>query len=84
MKRPRKLERRGIEAARINAGYEWFGMRVGDAGHPSMYPEDFDYVVSFSGPTRGFREVDAVPWRSIWPPHERELHVLENEARRGR
>jgi phage gp37-like protein len=80
----RKLASRGVAPGSINAGYEWFGMMVGDTDHPSMNPEVFDYVVSFSGPSEGFREVDSVPWKAIWPPHDRTMHVLENRATRGR
>jgi hypothetical protein len=73
----------GVPANRIQAGYEWNGEMVGETGFPSTNPMDYDYIVSFSGDIAGFEEVEAVPWRSIWPPHDRKLHVLKRKGYRG-
>ena len=81
-----KLVREGVPAHRIRGGYEWFGTYGGPAndigGHPSWNPSDFDYVVSFSGRLEGFAKVGAIPWKSIWPPHHRGMHVLKNRQAR--
>jgi hypothetical protein len=77
-----RVTSKGVPANRIQAGYEWNGEMVGETSHPSVNPMDYDYIVSFSGDIAGFEEVEAFPWWSFWPPHDRKLHVLKREGYR--
>jgi len=74
-----KLERDGVPADRIQAGYEWGGIKGFDNPWPSSDVSEFDYVVSHSREIAGFKEVDAIPWKSIWQPRDRKIYVLQNE-----
>ncbi len=73
------LERRGVPASRIQAGYEWGGFKGFDVPWPRADISGFDYVIAFSRELESCREIDAIPWESIWPPHDRRIYVLKNE-----
>jgi hypothetical protein len=73
------LDRRGVPARRIQAGYEWGGFKGIDVPWPRADISGFDYVIAFSRELEGCREIDAIPWESIWPPHDRRIYVLKNE-----
>ena len=77
------LVRGGVAPERINAGYEWNGWNLGTPATVSdpQLLQEYDYVVSFGPDLEGFQEVDSVPWKSIWPPHDRRLSILKKVAK---
>ena len=76
------LERSGTPVNRISAGYEWDGWRRMRSVPAIIGPDviDADYLVSFSTDFDGFTVIDSVPWKSIWPPHDRKMFVLKRTA----
>ena len=71
-----RTARRIGSVAELDGGYEWNGWH-GTAIHPSLTLKRARYVVSFS-PLPGSRVLDAADWRSIWPPRDRKIYLVEN------
>jgi len=63
----------------LDGGYEWNGWNGKvTAAHPRLALESAKYFLSFS-PQLGARIVDSAGWRSIWPPHDRRIYVIEKK-----
>ncbi len=71
------LERQGIRAGLIHAGYEWNGWRVAHKPFPSTNVLEYEYIVAFSPDFHSFEIVEAIPWKSIWPPRDRKMYILK-------
>ncbi len=63
----------------LDGGYEWNGWHD-TAVHPSLTVVPARHAVSFS-PLPGARVLDSAEWRSLWPPHDRKMFVVERPDR---
>jgi hypothetical protein len=72
----RAMQRFG-SVGELDGGYEWNGWNGKvTAAHPGAAQENATHFLSLS-PQFGSRIVDAAGWRSLWPPHNRQVYLIE-------
>jgi len=70
----------GIDPRFLRAGFEWWPLHNDWPDNVSLVPlKHFKAVVAFSG-LPGMKTVKTFSYRSIWPPHDRQMHLLLPDA----